>query len=314
MHNSQIKEELDFKDLIKNPIRLFGYSYFYIFAILLGLGIYYVTSLTDMTKNRVPPSLADTLSAETDLPMMQPSNIPPVDIMQISVPNAELIEKGRTFYKNNCASCHGEEGKGDGAAGVVMNPKPRNFTQPLNWINGRKISDMYKTLDEGILKTGMPSYNYMTAEDRFSMIHFIRTFTEDFPEDTEEELQQLNSVFKLSEGKVTSAQIPVRLALKKILEENQSKSEEITKIYENISNSTAAMEIELFEKVFQNKKLLAGFLASETFTRNQKTEVFKIIIQTPLSYGFSPKIAQLNAHQWDYLYNYLLKLREQKRS
>ncbi len=314
MHNSQIKEELDFKDLIKNPIRLFGYSYFYFFTILIGLGIYYVINLTDMSKNQVPPSLSHTLSTETELPMMQPSNIPPIDISQISIPTEELIEKGELLYKNNCASCHGDDGKGDGAAGLVMNPKPKNFTQALNWINGRKISDIYKTLDEGILKNGMPSYSYLTAEDRFSIIHFIRTFAQDFPVDSEEELQLLNSVYKLSEGRVTTAQIPVKVARKKVLEENKSKLEDAARIVERFSNPDFEYDHVLFNELFINKKLIAGFLVSDYFAKSSKTEIYEIIIQAPLNYGFHPRISKLLTNEWDELYRYLIKLREPTRS
>lgn len=35
-------------------------------------------------------------------------------------------------YKQFCASCHGEQGKGDGPAGAALTPHPRNFTD-ANW-------------------------------------------------------------------------------------------------------------------------------------------------------------------------------------
>jgi mono/diheme cytochrome c family protein len=314
MHNAKIKEELDLKDLMKNPIRLFGFSYFYILTMVLGLGIYYVGNLTDMTKNKIMPSLVDSTLAETDLPMVQPSNIPPVDILKVSIPATELIEEGKILYKNNCASCHGDEGKGDGAAGLVMNPKPRDFTANTNWINGRKISEMYKTLDEGILRSGMPSYNYLTAKDRFSIIHYVRTFSKDFPQDSEDELQLLNATYKLSEGKITSAQIPVKVAKRIILDENKSKLEELSKLSELLSKVNSKYENELLEKVCVDKKLVAGFLISDSFLQRSQDELYRIIVQAPLNYGFSPKLTTLSDADWNALYNYLLKLMNQMRS
>ena len=42
----------------------------------------------------------------------------------------ESIAKGKALYegKGTCFNCHGKEGKGDGPAGAILNPSPRNFT------------------------------------------------------------------------------------------------------------------------------------------------------------------------------------------
>jgi mono/diheme cytochrome c family protein len=44
---------------------------------------------------------------------------------QIS-PAAE--KEAQDIFKNRCTMCHGASGKGDGPAGVALNPKPRNWT------------------------------------------------------------------------------------------------------------------------------------------------------------------------------------------
>ncbi len=40
------------------------------------------------------------------------------------------LAKAKELFKSRCASCHGEDGKGDGTAAKGMNPKPRNFHDP----------------------------------------------------------------------------------------------------------------------------------------------------------------------------------------
>ncbi len=35
---------------------------------------------------------------------------------------------GKATFTANCASCHGEGGKGDGPVGAALNPPPRDFT------------------------------------------------------------------------------------------------------------------------------------------------------------------------------------------
>ena len=35
---------------------------------------------------------------------------------------------GKTVYTTNCASCHGDSGKGDGPVGAALDPRPRDFS------------------------------------------------------------------------------------------------------------------------------------------------------------------------------------------
>ena len=37
-------------------------------------------------------------------------------------------EEARTTFKQICATCHGENGMGDGPGAAALNPKPRNYT------------------------------------------------------------------------------------------------------------------------------------------------------------------------------------------
>ena len=39
------------------------------------------------------------------------------------------VAAGKQVFVTNCASCHGEGGKGDGPVGAVLDPPPRDFTQ-----------------------------------------------------------------------------------------------------------------------------------------------------------------------------------------
>jgi mono/diheme cytochrome c family protein len=44
-------------------------------------------------------------------------------------PKVSAADKGaaRVLFAERCVSCHGENGKGDGPAGKMLNPKPRSF-------------------------------------------------------------------------------------------------------------------------------------------------------------------------------------------
>lgn len=83
--------------------------------------------------------------------------------------------KGKAVFAANCAMCHGDAGKGDGAAGAALTPKPRNFTDKA--IMSKKTDDeLFKVVTKGSPNTGMAPYEKMLSEDdRWNAVAFIRT-------------------------------------------------------------------------------------------------------------------------------------------
>ena len=45
------KDEIDWQDLIRKPEKLFGYSYFYVLVVLVGIGLLYIWNLNTIGKN-----------------------------------------------------------------------------------------------------------------------------------------------------------------------------------------------------------------------------------------------------------------------
>ena len=59
---------------------------------------------------------------------------------------------GRSLYlSNGCASCHGESGKGDGAASARLAVKPSDLRYPNQFRNGASEDAIARTLSQGIL-------------------------------------------------------------------------------------------------------------------------------------------------------------------
>ena len=90
------------------------------------------------------------------------------------VSSEEMIQHGFKVYSQNCAVCHGAEGKGDGAGGAGLNPKPRNLvTGP--WKQGGDSIGLFTTLQKGLAGTAMAAFQHVAVNDRWAMVHWIHS-------------------------------------------------------------------------------------------------------------------------------------------
>lgn len=304
-----MKAETDFRDLIRKPEKLFGYSFFYFLAAALCIGMLYVWNLSGMSNNSITPLVpADSAAFALDIPLKSSSILPPVDVMKAGVASETLITRGRDLFRANCASCHGDNGMGDGAAGVALNPKPRNFHSLAGWTNGSKVSQIYKTLDEGIVRNGMASYGYLPPEDRFALAHYVRTFTAGQPVDTPEELQGLETTYQLSKGKAIPAQIPVRKATRLVLSEQAPSFDRIASLTERVmleqQNSGAQVLVRTSRDL---QRVLTAFFVHRPSVPDL-VEFTRIVSHDPLTAGFKPSVLQLTGTQWADLHAYLVAL------
>ena len=65
--------------------------------------------------------------------------------------NEAEFNQARAIFKSNCSMCHGEAGYGDGPSASAFNPPPRNFHLSTDqWVNGKSLESIEKTLTEGI--------------------------------------------------------------------------------------------------------------------------------------------------------------------
>lgn len=98
-----------------------------------------------------------------------------VDVAALMKPTPELIAKGKALFAVNCASCHGQNGLGDGPAAAALNPKPRNFHEGY-WKYGGGIARVVQTISTGSPGTAMAAFTSIPLEDRFAIAHYERSF------------------------------------------------------------------------------------------------------------------------------------------
>jgi mono/diheme cytochrome c family protein len=305
---SQFKEEIDFRDLLRSPRKMFGFSYFYFFGLLLLLGMMYAWNLNAIGNNSaVPLVLADSSAFVQDIPMQSPSVLPPVDVKTVAHPTQELLSRGRELFKGNCASCHGDNGAGDGPSGLLLNPRPRNFHQASGWTNGAKVSEMYRTLQEGIAKNGMPSFSYLAPADRFALIHVVRSFHPAPPADSAQEIAQLETTYQLSKGSVVPAQIPIRDAIKHIAAEAKPREALLKSRATHLGNAVNEPGVASGARYVSNPLRFLVACAARRDSLGTTERFIRAVSSDPAAFGVKPGIVVLSAGEWAAFHEFALR-------
>lgn len=299
----QIKEKVE--EIKNSPGTIFGLVFPYFLTIGLILGLYFVSNLEFISRQKVPPALLDTVKVQ-ELAVQESKIIPPVDLNQIKIASAELLAEGENLYKINCASCHGETGVGGGPASVGMNPAPRNFTSKDGWKNGTKLSGIYTTLKEGIDGTSMIAYDFLKPQEKFALAHYIRkNFIPQPDNDTDDDLKSLDALYNLSAGTFVPAQIPVAVAeqikLKEFINNNQM-FEQINKKLNEYPNKS------IIQNYLLNKKAALMLLVKDKSWKQSPSQLKNLAIKNLENNVFSPSIAIADEKELTQLYSNLLSI------
>ncbi len=106
---------------------------------------------------------------------------PVFDMASVSEPwvnSPDVVAHGKKVFAANCVTCHGAEGAGDGPAGQGLNPKPRNLIEG-KWKKGAGYIAHFKVLQEGIPGGSMASYAHLKLADRWALVQYIDSITQD---------------------------------------------------------------------------------------------------------------------------------------
>lgn len=121
------------------------------------------------------------LGENIQLPASGETAVKAVDISKITepwVPNDDMVAHGKKLFAQNCALCHGAEGRGDGPSGAALNPKPRNLVEG-GWKKGGGYIGIFHAITEGIEGSSMASYAHFKPADRWALVQFVNSITQD---------------------------------------------------------------------------------------------------------------------------------------
>src|SRR5712664_1001554 len=82
----------------------------------------------------------------------------------------EEVSRGGILFAENCSSCHGPAGKGDGKASTSLLPKPANLT-------AARFSDerLSSVLWNGVAGSSMPPWRQLPTEDLRALVAYIQS-------------------------------------------------------------------------------------------------------------------------------------------
>lgn len=302
-----MEEEINFRKVLKNPIRWFGLIYLYFIILVIIGGLFYMDKMGSAYVNSITPSLNDSVRVVPQVQRVKGSVSQGVNITDIKNPSADLLKKGEQLYNTNCSSCHGTDGQGNGPAAVALNPKPRNFNSTNGWKNERNFYGLYKTLQEGIPGTAMTAYEFLPAADRVAIINHV-FYIGNFPQVNDEIVSKLEQDFRISQGQSVAAQIPVEEAVQKMTEESLPAVQKVYSMVSYINNNPNEPGARIFNRIAVNKVNTLNYIQSAKILENGVDEFIRAVIRNSGRNGFNSGIIYLTRDEWNELYNFLSSL------
>jgi len=243
----------------------------------------------------------DAVFADTDISARKGKQLPPVDVRKAALADPKQLSDGFRLFTENCASCHGPSGRGDGPAGKTLKPTPRDLTRLTGWKNPTRLSDVFRTVTVGLAGTQMPAFDYLTHEQRFATAHFVVSLAPGRQIDTEVTLAALDQEFALSAGAKEPNVIPVATAMDRMLAERTA----TPALRESTIDDAAGQEV--FNKVMEpgGRDRLLRLLSTNQLWREDAARLKASATVDPVAAGLRPRVRLLTDTEWQTLHVYL---------
>jgi mono/diheme cytochrome c family protein len=114
----------------------------------------------------------------------------------------DVMAEARAHFADHCASCHGNDGKGETQIGRRLYPRAPDMTLPAT--QALTDGELFAIIENGIRLTGMPGWGEGTAESGYgswTLVHFIRHL----PELTPEEIAEMATLNPISPAELRAA-------------------------------------------------------------------------------------------------------------
>lgn len=121
----------------------------------------------------------------------------PIDLREAKNPvplTPAILADARAHWADHCATCHGNDGRGQTTMGQHLYPRAPDMTSPRT----QKLSDgeLFAIIENGVRLTGMPGWSDGTEPTRrasWTLVHFIRHLPTITPAELQS-MQQMNPI------------------------------------------------------------------------------------------------------------------------
>lgn len=237
----------------------------------------------------------------TEFPPARGRVIPPVDPDSLMEPTPELRARGEELYAAQCVTCHGPRGEGDGPAAGTMNPRPRNLAGSEGWVHGRHLPGLFRTLEEGIPKTSMTPYDFLSRKDRMALAHHVLALGGAPAEPADPAAVEALVGALASAGERVPNRIPVSLAMARLEAEFGAAEGG------NPPIDLSAPGGELLGRVVADPSRASLVLARSDRWRESEADLAEFLLPGIPGNGFAPRLATLTTEEWERLHRELLR-------
>lgn len=130
--------------------------------------------------------------------------------------NQEMVASGKDSFMRHCSGCHGSTAEGNGPGALMLNQKPRNLVVGLFKLRSTPngvlptVEDLYRTIDQGISGSAMPSFKDLSNQEKLALVAYIRSLRPDFKDTLKDQNSILISsppteMFQTKAGLIASA-------------------------------------------------------------------------------------------------------------
>jgi mono/diheme cytochrome c family protein len=114
-----------------------------------------------------------------EAPAAEPSGSPSEPLVAADWPLSASEARGRAVFENYCIGCHGNEGRGDGPASVLLDPLPRNFRAAKFKFRSTASgelpleADLIRTVTCGLPGSSMPGFPLVPEIQRRDVVRYV---------------------------------------------------------------------------------------------------------------------------------------------